>query len=140
MYTCDICNFASHRKSKLDIHNNTKKHINRKNLENGNVLNKCIYCTKIFNRKDNLQRHLKTGCKNKKVAQDNNNEYNNIEDIRKQNMELKIQLLEKDLQMANIEIAYLKEKVEIYKKQYENTISFHKKSLKAILGLIMRHE
>ncbi len=80
-------------------------HINKLvNPIKNNDNNTCMYCETIFSTKSNLQRHLKDRCKSKKYCDElekikikfedvmNNNEHllKEIEDLKKENKELKI--------------------------------------------------
>ena len=95
-YKCELCNFLTNQKNDYNRHLNTKKHkknednkglVEEKKLKNPHKTSEnltnlsflphktsenltnfpiCQYCQKSFKRKDNLKRHLKKYCKEKK--------------------------------------------------------------------------
>jgi hypothetical protein len=133
-YPCKVCNKYYSSYKSLWNHNkkfhNTTLHLTTSNSLNftsnslnftSNSLNfECIFCNKIFNRKDNLQRHNKT-CK-----LISNNKINKIEQLEEKNKELENTIKEIKKQFSLI----LKEKGKIHHKtlqkinnQLNNTIN-----------------
>jgi hypothetical protein len=93
-YNCNICNKDYLSYQSLWNHNQKKHNINHHEID------KCKYCDKIFNRKDNLVRHNKI-CKIKKEHDDINSKLDEIKleelklkqlDAKNKNLELQIKL------------------------------------------------
>ena len=112
-FECKICNYKTIRKNDFKKHLNTKKHKNKEenneanatksiNLPHKNSLYltkaailphktsekltnffECSYCSKIFKRKDNLNRHIKKYCKEKKKEMDHELILKHLEDFKK---------------------------------------------------------
>ena len=58
-YECKKCNYICYKKSNLNIHLNTNKHINNdyeKKVEDVDVINKCL-CGKIYKHSSSLWKH-----------------------------------------------------------------------------------
>ena len=119
-FPCKVCNkdYSSYKSlwnHNNKFHNNNLPHTTSKPLNftsnslnfTSNSLNfECIFCNKIFNRKDNLQRHNKT-CK-----LINNNKINKIEQLEEKNKELENTINEMKKQFSLI----LKEKGKMHHK------------------------
>lgn len=88
IYTCNICNYVTERKSNINGHMLTKKHLERAqicaNVYSNEIYSNditCKYCNKKFKCTSSRNRHIKYHCK------DNNNE-NSKELIRLLNKQL----------------------------------------------------
>jgi len=106
-YECKLCNFMTHRKTNLERHKLTKKHLKNElidepenKIETVNIkpvkILKCQHCDIIFKHRQNLHRHINKRCKHNPnliknthcLKKDHNEMIEQNNELMKQNNEL----------------------------------------------------
>ena len=84
-FVCDLCDYTTNRKSSIDKHNLSSKHINRiklNELENKSCIKElyaCSKCKKTYTARNSLLYHAKK-CNNVVVAEDNLQDDDSLQD------------------------------------------------------------
>jgi len=114
-YFCENCNYTTSRKSSINKHFSTAKHINKVYMTTNNnenvaksctITHSCTICDKNFNDRAGLWRHKKKCNQPNNSTTDLNNEFvfdkEFVMTILKQNAELQNQMMEQQSQMMEV--------------------------------------
>ena len=102
IHKCKLCNYSTSVATNIKKHMNRKTPCNKVNLTTQNFIKfQCMYCLKIFSRKNNVTKHQLKSCKKMNYSNEEEVEFIYVSDNEEKDLDI-IKKIEEELKNKNI--------------------------------------